>query len=302
MRPIDLRNTPFSPLASHLLDILHSLEGQDIPLILVGGFGLYLRRRLVETEGLRTLYDILPEPRATEDFDLAVRLHLLADIEKMQTLRNTLNRLGYEVVKSAEEYQFYKPGTGGPDRRNVKVDLMAREPGPDDPRLHSGGVRLMPRRKNNPLHAFRTPEAIAVEDGVREIVIAGSLTTGEVYQCRIFIPHPYALYLMKLFAFRDEEIGRKGIPRPLYARKHALDLYTLTALLTPDEYDTLTAYHKRYGTHPIGVEAAEIVRQFFGSQNASGALRLLEHTNFPEANRLEDFLALLQEVFNRLPA
>lgn len=155
----------------------------------------------------------------------------------------------------------------------------------------------MPRKKNNPLHAFRTPEAIAVEDGMREIAIAGERTSGETYEGLLLLPHPYALYLMKLFAFRDEETGRKGVSRPLYARKHALDLYTLTALLTAAEYDALADYRARYGSHPIGVEATEIVRQFFAGRGSPGTLRLLEHTNFSQQDRLEDFLALMQEVF-----
>ena len=183
MSAIDLGSTPFSPLASHLLDLLHALDGKEIPLILVGGFGLYLRRRLVETEGLTTLYDTLPEPRATEDFDLALQLQLLSDVAKMRGLREALDGLGYQVVQ-------------------------------------------------------------------------------------------------------------------IYARKHAFDLYTLTALLTLEEYETLSVYRERYGSHSIGGEAAEIVRQFFGERDAPGALRLQEHANFPQEYRLEDFLALLKEVFN----
>src|SRR5689334_6403561 len=157
---------------------------------------------------------------------------------------------------------------------------MAREPGEDDPRLHRGGFRLMPRKKNNPLHAFLTPEAIAVEDGLREIAIAGNRPAGEPYEGQLFLPHPYAACLMKLFAFRDEETGRKGSSRPLYARKHALDIYTLTALLTPEEHDSLAEYRARYGSLPIGVLAADIVHQFFAEPGARGAIRLLEHSNF----------------------
>jgi hypothetical protein len=106
---------------------------------------------------------------------------------------------------------------------------------------------------------------------------------------------------MKLFAFRDQETGRKGVARPLQASKHVYDLYTLTALLTRDEYDALASYRDRYGSHPIGLEAAGIVRRFFVGRGAPGALRLLERAGLPPGNQLDDFLALLSEVFNTQP-
>lgn len=101
---------------------------------------------------------------------------------------------------------------------------------------------------------------------------------------------------MKLFAFRDQETGRKSAPRPLYAAKHAFDLYTLTALLTASEYDELADFRTRYGLHPVGIEAAGIVREFFDGRSAPGALRLLERERLPDG-RLDDFLKLLNEVF-----
>lgn len=146
MPVIDLRDNPFSSMSAHLLDLLHALEGNDVPLILVGGFGLYLRRRFVEAEGSRTLYSPLPETRATEDFDFAIKLELLADSGKMRAQREALNDLGYQVFPKAEEYQFVKPGTGDASHRDVKIDLLARQPGPNDPKLHFGDRRVMPKK------------------------------------------------------------------------------------------------------------------------------------------------------------
>jgi hypothetical protein len=41
---MNIDRTVNGPLAAHLLDLLDALEDQNIPLILVGGFGLFLRR------------------------------------------------------------------------------------------------------------------------------------------------------------------------------------------------------------------------------------------------------------------
>jgi hypothetical protein len=297
MTPLDLGATPFAPLSAHLLDLLQALEGKDIPLILVGGFGLFLRRQLAVQGGSATLYEVIPEPRATEDLDFILKLQLLADLSKMAGLRATLDGLGYEVIESAKEYQFRKPGTVWGSQRNVKIDLMARSPEEGDPKLHIGGRRLMPKKQNNPLHAFRTPEAIAVEENLQEVALSGLCTSSESYTGTIYLPASFALFLMKLFAFRDEQIDKKGPNREQYARKHAIDLYTISALLTVEEYDMLPTYREKYGSHPVAQEAKMIVSEYFARRDSPGAIRLQEHPDFPSVNQLEDFLSLLAEIF-----
>lgn len=294
---LDLNGKDFAPLTVHLLDLLHELKGQDIPLIVVGGYSLFLRRLIIEQTGVTTLYTAIPPQRATEDFDIVLKLELLADRHRVQALRAAFDHLGYEVVEGAEKYQFRKPGSAWEGYHDVKIDLLARTPGPGDPQLPYKGRRISTSKSKNPLHAHTTPEAIAVEDGLREIVLVGPRTTGEVYEGTVFLPAPYAIYLMKLFAFRDEEIAIKGIDREPYTRKHALDLYTLTALLTSDEYDALEIYRAKYGDDPVVQEAGEIVARYFSRPDSRGAIRLQEHGSFPISHQLPDFLALLAEFF-----
>lgn len=176
---MNLERSAFAPLAAHLLDLLHALEGQGIPLILAGGFGLFLRRQRILESGVRTLLERTPEARATEDFDVVLRLELLADLPKMIALRQALDALGYEVVQSAQTYQFVKPGTAWGAARDVKVDLLARQPGAGDPPLRVDNRRVKPSPKGSPLHAHVTPEAIAVEDGLLELPLEGRRTDGE---------------------------------------------------------------------------------------------------------------------------
>ena len=153
----------------------------------------------------------------------------------------------------------------------------------------------MLRNNNNPLHARRTPEAIAVEEGLTPVTLEGSRTDGNVYQGTVFLPVPYALYLMKLYAFRDEQ-SNKGPGRELYARKHALDLYTLTANLTPDEYTSLSSFKTRHEQNPVVQEANRIVQTYFGDEVSAGVIRLLD----ADINRehLTSFLDLLTSLFS----
>jgi hypothetical protein len=58
------------PLLASLLDLLYELEGRGIPLMIGGGFGLFLKRRHLAATGERTLLGQLPQPRATNDLDL----------------------------------------------------------------------------------------------------------------------------------------------------------------------------------------------------------------------------------------
>ena len=120
MKPIDLTQTAFASLGAHLLDLLAALEGQDIPLIVVGGFGLFLRQEIALASGQDLLYADAPSPRATEDFDVVLKLSLLADVAKMQQLRAALDSLGYRVVENAKEYQFFKPDTVWGAHRDVE--------------------------------------------------------------------------------------------------------------------------------------------------------------------------------------
>jgi hypothetical protein len=294
---MNIDRTVNGPLAAHLLDLLDALEDQNIPLILVGGFGLFLRREWLLETGTKTLFERIPESRATEDFDLVLHLELLADLTKMTGLRAAFDALGYRVVENAQIYQFIKPGTAWGNARDIKIDLLARKPGEGDPKLKTDSRRVKPSEKNSPLHAHITPEAIAVEDDPLEIELEGSRTDGTPARGKIFLPCAYAMYLMKLFAFRDEHEGVKPGDRERYATKHALDLYTITALLTLEERDGLSTFQKRYGNHPIAREAGQIVKAYFVEPNAMGVLRLRDNNVLFEPANLTTFLALLGRTF-----
>jgi hypothetical protein len=132
-----------------------------------------------------------------------------------------------------------------------------------------------------------------------ELSIEGNNTTGELTNGLVYLPHPYALLLLKLFAFRDEQLGKKSTSgdRTPYARKHAGDLYAILAMTTEIEYATIEDLKKKYQTTDIGQEATQIVQEFFQDRTSAGALRVREaHPETTQAN-LETFLTLIKATF-----
>lgn len=67
------------PLTANLLDLLFELEGRGIPIMIGGGYGLFLKGRHLATTGERTLLEMLPKARATNDLDLFLRAELLSE-------------------------------------------------------------------------------------------------------------------------------------------------------------------------------------------------------------------------------
>src|SRR5690242_19282927 len=100
-------------LRTALLDVLHETRGDDLKLIIGGGYGIYLKREHVQQVGIRTLFSEWPEARSTNDLDLFLRPELLIDSQRLKPLAETLGRLGYQVISGAEKYQFAKPGPSG---------------------------------------------------------------------------------------------------------------------------------------------------------------------------------------------
>jgi len=128
-------------LKTSLLDLLHELRDQPMPLILGGGYGLFLKQvHLLKslqaaTSSVTLIADKLwPDPRATEDLDILLTTEVVIDAARMRPIRAALDRLGYAAIPGAEYMQFAKPLGGN---RIAKVDLLTGPLGAfaDDPRV-----------------------------------------------------------------------------------------------------------------------------------------------------------------------
>lgn len=280
-------------LRSTLLDLLYELRDTDLPLILGGGYGLYLKQQQAAESDAPLLLKAVPPVRSTNDLDLFLRTDVIADSTRLRPLREALDRLDFTVIPSAQNYQFARRLAADGRVWDIKVDLLTKTPDRQRfPNIKMDERRVRPYPSVG-LHAHRTDEAIAIEEGLAEVSLTGLRTTGEAYTGALYLPSTYALLMMKLFALRDQvNDEEKG-----FGRKHALDLYTLIAILTEPEYARTQALNPRFRETEEAQEAARIVADLFATVNASGMLRVRENEALPAHADLAEFRAILQELF-----
>jgi hypothetical protein len=251
------------------------------PLILAGGYGLYLRH-LQRSTWRNTL--IPPETwtnaRATADLDVLLQPEVVVDSQAMARIRSTLERLGYEVIPTAACMQWRHPVT------RVKIDLLAGPLGEFESRARRTDNRRVGPRPSVNLHAHDTPEALDyhVRPEPLEVTLDGA-------GCTVYVPRPITLLLMKLFALRDQtrnaSLARDAARE--HGRHHALDLYRIFAMMTEPEYDECRQSIREWDDSPV-IRAARLIRlELFGDPFAPpeasgriGLLRLRENDFFRE--------------------
>ena len=114
-------------MQSSLLDLLFELGEGFPPLMIGGGFGLFLKRRYLEHGRERTLIErpeLWPMIRPTRDIDVITPLELLADLERRWPLAAALSRLGYQPIEGSEHWQFLQSGDPAQAGQGVKIDLL----------------------------------------------------------------------------------------------------------------------------------------------------------------------------------
>ena len=280
-------------LKTSLLDLLHELRGQEMPLILGGGYGLYLKQiHLQETLSSATLIpgELWPAPRATEDLDILLKTEIVVDANRMRAIRAALDKLRYVVIETAKFMQFVKPLGGG---MLVKVDLLTGPLGlfADDPRVKVDDRRVRPRESVQ-LHAHRMDEAVGSQESTLAIPVRGTLSSGQAYETVVHVPQAFTLLLMKLFAFRDRCMDAEKD----MARHHALDLYRIVAIMTEDEFQQTAQRVAEHQSEPVIVEAKRIVGEHFASTESLGSLRLREHRLWREGMAITEFLSAMRDL------
>jgi hypothetical protein len=282
-------------LKTALLDLLNEIEDTDIKLIIGGGFGIYLKIEHVQRLGTQTLLKEWPEPRSTNDLDLFLRPEVLIESAKLKPLAEAIARLGYQVIPGAEKYQFAKPGSGGNIAGGVKLDILT---GPQS-LFRATRVKVDVRRvRPNPsvgIHAHPVDEAPTLEEGLLPVSLKGKLSSGNPWQSEVFIPHPYTFLMMKLFAFKD----RLNDSNKEFGRYHALDLYSILATTSEEEWQYALVLRDQYGAQPYVIEAGTLVSEYFSALDRIGIIRLRESACYSSAFQLDEFISALQELFPR---
>lgn len=283
------------PLEATLLDLLYELRHADFPLILGGGYGLYLRQRQIEASGEASLLSMIPPLRSTNDLDVFLKTEVLADSHRLIPLREALDRLEFAVIPSAKNFQFARKFTADGRDWDIKVDLLTREP---DSTVHPSLNYDARRVKPNPsvgIHAHTTPEAVAIEDDIHSLSLTGKRSSGSEFTGVVYLPSAYAFLMMKLSALLDQHQQSSKDN----GRKHALDIFSIIALLTESELERTLSMRDRYRSVPQAMEACRIVQDLFGSRDSPGSLRVREHPNFTTSNLPEFgvFLETLTDIF-----
>ncbi len=277
-------------LKASLLDLHYEFKDYQIPLMLGGGYGLFLKQEHLRSQNIRTLFDaqMWPEARSTSDLDVFLRAEVVTNTDQMRIIRAALDRLEYRVVETAKFYQFFKPMPMG---GAVKIDLLAGPLGAFEALANKDSRRVRPKIGGD-LHAHPVDEALGIEESCTSILVRGSRTAGEPHQAVIHVPQGFSYLMMKLFAFRD----RKGDANKEMGRHHALDLFRIVAMLTRHEDEAAKAMRKRYADDPMVRHAQQVVREDFGTEESVGAIRLREHPLFRPSMDVVQFSSELRTL------
>lgn len=280
------------PLRVDLCRLARRLDPAGVRLLLVGGYGLLLKAEYIRTNDLKTVGS-LTFPRATDDLDLLLGAHVVADADRMDAVRAALEELGYQPVPGGEYYQWSRDlDVEDSSASRVRIDLLGQIP--DD----RSGVKITERRIRphdfEGLHAHPVTEAAFIRDQTVLLDVCSEPPSGNVA-----LPHPFSFFLLKLYALDD----RKDDPVVDHGRHHAFDLYRVVAMLTPEEWQEVSELRTRHGDHEVVRRARRLVRKLFSGREAVGSLRLREHIRrsgvdvsvYPVDEFLEDVRELMLE-------
>ena len=290
-------DTSMDILVTALLDLSVELPELPMPMLIGGGFGLYLKQRSLEKDetSARTIFpgESWAPARTTQDIDLLLPVEVIVNHEHTDAIRAALDRLGYTPI--VEFFQFSKPTPKGP----LKIDLMT---GPVPPQLAAKVKRGKPRVRpyaSKQLHAYLIEEALALGFEPFSLPLTGRHSDGSQGELVVYVPNPFTYLLMKLHAFSD----RKEDSNKHLGSHHALDIYRIVSMLTRDEYDLVKRLSGKYANSEPVNTAAAIVGDFFSHRDSTGLLRLRQYASVTglqlDSERVEEFVAVLGELFRQ---
>lgn len=280
------------PLLTSLLD-LHALLSEQTPLILGGGYGLYLKQQSVERGTTPTRFPKagLPDNRTTEDIDLFLLAEMVVDAAQMKMVREALDSLGYQPVAGSEYLQFSKAAMPAGE---IKIDLLVGPLGKlFNPETVKRDERCIRPKAFKLLHAHPVDEAVAIEECLTPITVSGVCSNGSPHTATVYVPQPFTYLLMKLFAFND----RVHDERKDLARHHAMDMYRIIGLITEEEDEVVRNLAATHREDLKVLRACEIVAEFFAHPDRLGVLRMREHQLFLPSMNIEEFIADLAAIF-----
>lgn len=256
------------PLREQLRLLALELQKNQIKLILGGGYGLVLKTEYIRQTNVVTRFEEIPQARSTNDLDLFLSSEIITSAEKIEKIRDALEKLKFEPV--APFFQFLLPVTVEGLQQSVKIDLLAAPPETDEQRklVKINKPRIRPKKAKN-IHGYLTEEALTIEENLLPINIAGN----DENPLEIYLPQPFSYLVMKLFALRDRlEDEAKD-----FGAYHAFDIYRVIAMMTEKEWNEAVKLRENYRNAPKIIEAAEIATDLFLNVESIGVLRIQQH-------------------------
>jgi hypothetical protein len=152
---------------------------------------------------------------------------------------------------------------------------------------------VRPKGESIQFHAHIVEEAIRLEENPVEVMVEGQRSNGEPYGARVQVPQAFPYLMMKLHAFND----RKDDENKDLGRHHAMDLYSITGMMTEAEYQRAAQLGEECAEAVYVSRAREIVANDFSSETALGILRLKEHGLYRQDFVTGRFVDVLKEIF-----
>jgi len=237
------------PQRSHILELLKTLGPAADAFVLAGA---------------QAMKFVVEKARATKDFDFILDVITLRS--ENTSLGSTLEKLGYRVVESAQNFQFEK---NIPDSQEVvRVEFMG-------PAEH--------KRQND----FR----VDVQDGIHaractggRIVLAesdlqalsGRLPDGSAVTQNLRVTRPHALVMLKCLAMDDRYRNIRGASHGRHdrdeARVHAADIVAILSA-QKDLREFQGKFRAQFRVEPeLGIRVGKIADDYFKSVDAPGLL------------------------------
>lgn len=281
-------------LLSTLRELGSEFHKAGLPLILGGGFSLYLRSGFLK-KNRSPRYPHLQNQRPTKDIDIFLTSDIIINPVKAENIKTILNRQGFTV--KTEYFQFIKSTSIDGISKEIIVDLLSQPVSSEDlekvvikpPRIKPKGVEKF--------HAFFHPEAEIINFNLRSVSEYVSDETRADFT-NIFLPSSMSFIVLKLFAFRDRIQDEKKD----FGRHHAYDIFASILDMDEDDWKSAARQLQKQNDFKIIKEAKLLVGEYFSEQEQSGIIRIRENVIYRTNRALLDpvmplFIADLRDMF-----
>ena len=288
------------PLIHYLLELVKELDTDNIPVILGGGMSLYLRLKFMAPRTHRYPFDV--QIRSTADLDVFLSSRLIADLKKIEGLKQSLARLGYQVIPEAKNFQFSKQIEIFGQSRTVKIDLLAAPPDEvDKAKVEIKKPRIKPTGAEG-IHAYLTREAAGIEIGKQPVDIERLGASFKLKNKILFIPSAYNYLILKLHAFDDRKNRNDNVSN--LGRHHAFDLFATVARMGENDWETAKQHLAAHKSEGYLSKAIKIRKENFSRLTDLGLLRLRESESYKSNQRIHDAYldSFMADVLDLFPA